>query len=169
MDTLTAILTRRSIRKYINKPIEEPLVEMLLKSAQYAPTARNLQPWHFIVFREKENLIQLASIHPHGKMLVEAGLAILVCGNKHIDETESYLIQNCSAATQNILLAAHALGLGAVWLGVHPRPDRMKGIIDFLSLPEHIVPISLISIGWPNEKPSQPVRFNPEKVSYEKW
>lgn len=169
MDILDAIYTRRSIRKYMDKEIEEDKVMQLLKAAQYAPTARNLQPWHFIYTQNKQKLIDLSEIHPYGKMLKNAGLAILVCGDKTEDAMDSYLIQNCSAAIQNILLAAHGLELGAVWLGVHPREERMKGIIKYFELPEHILPIGLISIGYPNEVVKQPERYREERVRKDSW
>jgi len=118
---------------------------------------------------KRTTLDELSEVHPYGKMLKDATLAILLYGDKTIDNMDSYLIQNCSAATQNILLAAHSNGLGAVWLGVHPREERMSGIIKYFNLPEHILPISLISIGYPAETIEKPQRFNSDKVHFEKW
>lgn len=169
MNVLEAILTRRSVRKYKNQEIEQEKIDKLLEAAQFAPTARNLQPWHFIYTTAKPRLEKLSEIHPYGKMLKNAGLAILVCGDKNEDPLESYLIQNCSAAIQNILLAAHGLGLGSVWLGVHPREERMKGIIDFFKLPNHVLPIGLISVGYPDEEVKQPQRFRNERVRKDVW
>ena len=169
MNTNEAIFSRRSIRKYLNRQIPNELVKLLIEAGMYAPSARNYQPWHFIVVQSRKTLDELSVVHPYGKMLKQATLAILVCGDKNIDPMDSYLIQNCSAATQNILLAAHANGLGAVWLGVHPREQRMNGIIDLFNLPKHILPISLLSIGYPAETVVKPERFNQEKAHYEKW
>jgi len=164
-----AIFSRRSIRKYTKQQVPDELVKLLLEAGIYAPSARNLQPWHFVVVQKRTTLDELSEVHPYGKMLKDATLAILLCGDKTIDNMDSYLIQNCSAATQNILLAAHSNGLGAVWLGVHPREERMSGIIKYFNLPEHILPISLISIGYPNETIEKPQRFNSDKVHFEKW
>lgn len=169
METIEAILTRRSIRKYTDKKISEELIDILLHAAMHAPSARNCQPWHFVVVTKRDVLDELAVVHPYGKMLKHARLAILVCGDRLIEESDNYINQNCSAATQNILLAAHANGLGAVWLGVYPREQRMKGISKLINLPEHILPISLISIGYPAEKISKPERFKPEKIHYNNW
>lgn len=166
MDVLQNILTRRSIRKYIDKEIPAETVDTLLRAAMYAPTARNTQAWEFIVITDRRLLDQISVLHPYAKMLKYAPLAVLVCGNKDIEPTEGYVNTNCSAATQNLLLAAHALGLGTVWLGMYPRQERIKPIHDLLKLPEHILPVSLISIGWPDEEKSMPERFHREKIHY---
>jgi len=164
------LFSRRSIRKYVKgATLPKELIEDLIHAAMCAPSARNKQPWHFIAVSKRENLDQLANHHPYGKMLHEACLAVLVCGDLEMEETESYLIQNCAAATQNLLLAAHAAGLGAVWLGVHSREDRMQMMRDFFKLPPHIVPISLISIGYPNEVKPRNNNFNPNRLRFEQW
>nr|NQU92686.1 nitroreductase family protein [Bacteroidota bacterium] len=121
MQTITTILNRRSIRKYITKPVEPEKTDQLLEAAMYAPSARNYRPWHFIVVDERKKLDDLSELHPYAKMLKEAPLAIVVCGDKSIEKEEGYLAINCSAATQNILLSAFDLGLGSVWLGLYPR------------------------------------------------
>ena len=121
MNTTTAILQRRSIRKYIDKPVPKEYVDELLKAAMYAPSARNSRPWAFIISDERPILDGLSELHPYAKMLKEATLAILVCGDLSIDKEIGYLAVNCAAATQNILLSACANGLGSVWLGVYPR------------------------------------------------
>ncbi len=169
MELLKGVLTRRSIRKYSSGDIQPDHVKSILEAAQYAPTARNQQPWHFVYTQSHNDLQALSELHPYGKMLANASLAILVCGDLKKDPTESYLIQNCAAATQNILLAAHSINLGAVWLGVHPREKRMQAMIDFFELPAHIIPISLVSIGYPDELPAHPERFNANLVSKNKY
>ena len=151
MDAIKAILTRRSIRKYNDKAVSPELVKQLLESGMHAPTARNIQPWHFIVVDEREMLDKLSVAHPYAKMLREATLAILVCGDKNLQEADGYIVQDCSAATQNIMLAAHALGLGSVWLGMYPREERMREVGRLLEIPGHIIPVSLISIGYPSD------------------
>ncbi|MFH0895074.1 MAG: nitroreductase family protein [Bacteroidota bacterium] len=163
------IFTRRSIRKYTDQTVSDDQIQQMLKAAMYAPSARNEQPWHFIVVQDKQRLTALSEIHPYAKMLTQASLAILVCGDSSIIETEGYWVQDCTAATQTLLLAAHALGLGAVWLGVFPREERIKAMKDFFELPAHIHPLSLISIGYPAEKIEMPDRFKKERIRFEKW
>ncbi len=169
METLKAILSRRSIRKYSGREIPEEYYEIILKAAMHAPSARNRQPWHFIVIGERKLLDQLAESSPSWKMLSQAARAIVVCGDTQTEDAESFLIQDCSAATQNILLAAHELGLGAVWLGVHPREDRVLEINRILHLPSHIVPVSMISIGYPDEERESENRYLTERVHFDRW
>lgn len=169
METIEAILTRRSIRKFTNQVIDKETIELILKAAMYAPSARNTQSWQFIILTDRKILNAIPKIHPYASMMHEATLAILVCGDKTSEPSEGYINTNCSAATQNILLAAHALGIGSVWLGVYPREERMKGMTDLFGLPENIIPISLIALGCPNEKITQPERFKKERIHYEKW
>lgn len=164
MNTIEAILNRRSIRKYTDKPVDKETTMQLLKAGMYAPTARNSHAWQFVVIQNREILDHLSQLHPYGKMLNQAPLAILVCGDRNTDKEEGYLAINCAAATQNILLAAHELGLGSVWLGVYPRTDRMKDISEFLELPDFLMPVSLISIGYPAEQRPFPERFEIEKI-----
>lgn len=169
MNTIEAIFSRRSIRKFTIESISDEHVETILKAAMFAPSARNTQPWYFIVTKERKRLDELAKLHPYAKMLNSATLAILVCGSLQIEPSENYLFQNCSAATQNILLAAHELGLGAVWLGIQPRKDRINKMIDFFHLPDYIIPISLIGIGHPNEIKEAPDRFKQERILYKRF
>lgn len=170
MELFEAIFTRRSIRKYKKgMKIPQDYIRKMLEAAMYAPSSRNRQPWHFIVIDDQTTLTYLSEIHPYGKMLAEASLAILVCGDMEIEEMKVYHAINGSAATQNLLLAAHALGLGAVWLGVYGREERMKSIAQKLNLPDNIIPVSLISIGYPDEVIDIPQRFKPERIRYNKW
>ena len=169
MEMIEGILTRRSIRKYTDKNITKEQVDTLLKAAMYAPSARNQQPWHFVVVTERGILNQITQVHPYAKMLVEAQLAVLVCGDETLELSQGYWVIDCSAATENILLAAHGIGLGAVWLGLHPREERKQAIRDLFKLPENIQPLSLISIGYPDEVKETPERFKPERIHYNKW
>ncbi|MBI9038956.1 MAG: nitroreductase family protein [Bacteroidales bacterium] len=169
MEVLDAILSRRSIRKYTDIKISNETIEKLVEAAMYAPSAKNLRPWHFIIINKKEALLRLSVAHPYGSMLKIANHAILVCGDSEIEKMEDYIVQDCSAATQNILLAAHAMGLGAVWLGVHPRKKRINDISKLLELPKNIIPVSLISIGDPAEKKQRPKRVIPERIHFNKW
>jgi nitroreductase len=166
---IEAIITRRSIRHYIRKNVDKSLIELLLKSAMYAPSARNEQPWHFIVIDRQELFKRIMKVHPYSSMLSEAAAAILVCGDEKLELSRGYWPVDCSAATQNILLAAHSLGLGSVWLGVYPRKERMDGIRDIFMLPDHIRPFSLVSIGYPSERKEIPERFREDRVSWNLW
>lgn len=166
MEVFENIISRRSIRKFMDKPIESAMIEKLLEAAMYAPSARNTQAWNFVVINNRNLLDKLVEIHPYAKMLKQAPLAILVCGDKGIEDNEAYLSLNCAAATQNILLAAHSFGLGSVWLGVYPRHERMDPIRDLLKLPVDNMPVSLIAIGWPDEIKPHPQRFFKEKIHF---
>lgn len=162
-----AILSRRSVREYTNQPITERDIVALLQAAMSAPSARNLKPWHFVVITKRESLKRLAEIHPHGKMLAQAALAIAVCGDKNL--SPDFWIQDCSAATENILIAAALLGLGAVWLGVHPRKEREEVLKAELGIPENIGLLSLIAVGWPKVKPEPRTQFDPSRVHQKRW
>ncbi|MFZ4741685.1 MAG: nitroreductase family protein [Bacteroidales bacterium] len=166
---LEVILTRRSIRKYISKPITNDQVENLLKAAMYAPSARNEQPWHYIVINDRYILDKIIEAHPYANMLKEAALAIIVCADENIEKTEGYWVQDCSAATQNILLAAHAMGLGSVWLGVYPRKERILAIKTLFKLPENIKPLSIIAIGHPDEQKAMPKRYLKDRIHTNQW
>ncbi|MCX6644967.1 MAG: nitroreductase family protein [bacterium] len=169
MDIIEALMTRRSIRKYTDKPVDDEQIETILKAAMYAPSASNRQPWQFIVIKDRALLDKVSEWHPYAKMIHEASVAILVCCDLSIQDARELAIQDCSAATENLLLAAHGLGLGAVWLGVTPRPDRMNGAIKQFGLPEHILPLALIPIGYPAESKPDPERYNPERVHNDRW
>lgn len=170
MNTLECIKTRRSIRRYDRtRVIPDLLTDKLIEAGMYAPTARNLRGWHFIVINKKAILTELSDIHPYGKMLADASLAILVCGDLNIEPEEAYNAINCAAATQNILLAAHDMGLGAVWLGVYPRKDRMDGVRNIFHLPINALPVSLISIGYPSEEKEIPERVEKGKIHLNGW
>ena len=169
MDLLDGIFTRRSIRKYTKEEISSEHIEVILKAGMYAPSASNQQPWHFIVISDRKLLDTIKDVHPYAKMLVEAQLAILVCGDINLELSKDYWVVDCSASTQNMLLAAHGLGLGAVWLGIHPREERKNEIRKIFNLPENIQPASLISIGYPDENKEMPDRYKPERIHYNAW
>lgn len=166
---LNNIATRTSIRDYESRPIEREKVEKMLHAAMAAPTAMNKQPWHFIVVDKRETLDAMAEASPNAKMLTKAPLAIVVCGNmdKAIEgKGRDFWIQDASAATENLLLAAHAMGLGAVWTGVYPSEERVDALRLLFSLPDNIVPLATVVIGYPAEKPEPKQKFKEENVSY---
>lgn len=165
------IFGRRSIRMFQPGEISEATVKTLLEAAMAAPSAVAKDPWRFVVIRERARLVQLAEVLPHGKMLASAAVGIVVCGDLEVahDRQLSYLLQDCSAAIENLLLGAHTLGLGAVWLGLHPREERIRDVTRLLGLPSHILPVSGIAIGYPGEVKEPRTRFNPAYVRHEKW
>ncbi len=168
---LDFIFNRRSVRKYHEKEISVATVRDLLDAAMAAPSACAKDPWHFIVLRDRGVLNRIAAGLPNGKMLPGAGVGIVVCGdlNKAHGGELSYLLQDCSAAIENLLLAARALGLGACWLGVHPRADRVDHLRGTLGIPEHVIPVSVIAIGWPAEHPPARTRYSDSAVHPEAW
>lgn len=169
MDALEALMGRRSIRKYTPNNISSAMIETILKAAMSAPSANDEQPWHFVVINERAILDRIPSFHKHAQMLARAPLAVLVCGDQKLAVNHGYLIQDCSAATENLLVAAHALGLGAVWLGMYPREERMRPMSELVGLPEDIVPIALISVGHPAEQKPPADRYKPERIRWNHW
>lgn len=166
---INSIMTRSSVRSYLDKPVEQEKVEALLRAGMAAPSAVNKQPWHFVVLDTRERIDRLAGANPRAGMLKKAPLAIVVCGDmsKALEgKGREYWIQDASAATENILLAAHGLGLGAVWTGTYPMDERVKATSQALQLPEHIVPLCTIVIGYPDGEPNVKDKWKPENVSY---
>lgn len=168
---MNAIFKRRSIRKYTSQKVTDDQVEQLLRAAMAAPSARNSQPWEFIVARSQDTFAQIMQIHPYSYMLKQASVAIIVCGNKdrEIMKGTDYWVQDCSASVENILIQAADMGLGSVWLGVYPREERVKGLADIFNLPPHITPLAIVSVGYPAEEINFIDRFDIEKVHFEKW
>jgi nitroreductase len=164
-----ALLGRRSIRSYEQRPIPEELVQRLLEAAMSAPSAGNQQPWQFVVVNDRRLLERVPSVHPYADMVPSAPLAVMVCGDLTLDTHTGYWVQDCSAATENLLVAAYALGLGAVWLGCYPREERVVGLRSLLGLPEHIVPLALVPIGYPAETKPPAGRFQPSRVHWNGW
>ena len=169
MDALEAISTRRSIRKYTVEQISNEALNILLKAAMAAPSAGNQQPWHFIVIRDRAILDEIPKLHPYAQMVKEAPVAIVVCGDERSVKYQDYWPQDCAAATQNLLLAAHVCGLGAVWCGVYPTEERVRPLRELLSIPEGVFPFSLIAIGRPDEKKPPAERFDASRVHAERW
>jgi nitroreductase len=169
MDAMQAILSRRSIRRYTSDPVPSGQVDRLLAAAMAAPSAGNQQPWHFVVLRDRSLLEAIPKFHPYSAMLKEAPLAILVCGDVKLEKHEGFWVQDCSAATENLLLAAHAEGLGAVWLGLYPQPERVAGMRELLGLPENVIPLALIAVGQPAEEKGPAERFDASRVHQDRW
>lgn len=169
MDIMEALFTRRSIRKYTGESVTDGDIQVILRAGFYAPSAKNRQPWHFIVIRSKETRTAITGFQPYTKMLPQADCCIVVCGDKLKEHKTGFLIEDCSAALQNMLLAAHGIGLGAVWCGLYPLPVVTKAISELLNLPENIIPVGLISIGHKGEERIVEERFQPNLVHFEQW
>ncbi|WP_272699017.1 nitroreductase family protein [Desulfovibrio sp. Fe33] len=166
METLEALRTRRSVRKFEDKPVSEEMVRQILEAAMMAPSAGNGQPWQFIVINERERLDAMADLHPYVKMVMQAQVGIIVCGDLTKEKYPGYWVQDCAAAMQNLLLAVHALGLGAVWTGIYPKEERVAGYRAMFNIPEHVIPLGFAPIGWPAQRPKSESRFNPKRVHY---
>ena len=168
---LENIHSRKSVRQYTSEPVSQEDIETLLRAAMAAPTAVNFQPWRFVVINERENLDALSEKLPYAKMLQSAPLAIVVCGETlWMGGNENpFWAQDCSAATQNILLAAEALGLGAVWTAAYPDEMRCEAISSALGLPSTVKPLCVIPIGHPAGDDQPKDKWKPENIHYGKW
>ncbi len=169
---LQAIFARRSVRTYRpGEDVPASLIQDLLEAAMAAPSACAKDPWEFVIVQNPQTLTAIAEGLPNGKMLADAPLGIVVGGDmrRAHDGQLSYLLQDCSAAVENILLAASVLGLGACWLGVHPREERMAHIAELLGLPETVLPVAVIAVGWPTEAKPPRTRFQADCIHHEKW
>jgi len=168
---LVHIYSRRSIRKYQDKEVSDRTVQDLLEAAMAAPSACCKDPWHFVAVKDRKTLSEIAQGLPYGRMLGGAGLGIIVCGSlkEAHDNQIAYMLQDCSAAIQNILLAANTLGLGACWLGVYPREDRVEHMRKVLNIPPDVIPLAALSIGWPAETHESRTRYSEAKLHRDKW
>ena len=166
---LDTIYDRRSIRKYQEKPVEEKLLNEILKAGIYAPSAVNKQPWHFVVITDKEVMRDIKNLHPYASSLQTAPVAIMVCGDTNLEFAQNFYLTDCAAVTENILLAAKWLGLDTCWMGIYPWEKTMKDFSDYFKLPENIKPYSLIAVGYGTETKSRPDRFDESKIHINKW
>ncbi len=169
MDAIECIHTRRSIRKFKKQAVPATMVQQILEAAMLAPSAGNEQAWQFLVITEPEILQKIPLIHPYASMVAHAPVAILICGDLRHEKFEDFWIQDCAAATQNVLLSAHALGLGGVWTGIYPVSERITAFRYILHIPEIVVPFALVPIGYPAQQPAPVTRFDPAKIHYNQW
>lgn len=165
-DRLQIIFSRRSIRAYTDQPIDEADVQSLFEAGMAAPSASNQKPWHLVLVTDKDKLQALSDMHRYGKMLPGAAAAIVVCGDPSIS---SWWVQDCTAVTENILIAAVGLGLGAVWLGCHGDPQRVDAVRSILGMPSDIGVLSIISIGHPAETKEPRTQYDPARVHVNQW
>lgn len=161
--SLDFIYKRRSVRKFKSDPVSDELLTELMKAAMAAPSGRNHQPWEFIIVKDEKKRIEITKFHKYAQMAKESPVVIAVLGKRD----EKWHIHDCAAATENILLAAANLGLGAVWCGMDE--ERQPDIRKLLSVPDDYWIFSLIPLGYPNEAPAPRTNYKPEKVHWEKF
>ena len=169
---IETIMTRVSVREFTGEKISNEQIDTLLRAAMAAPSAINKQPWAFIVVTDEEMISQLGEALPYSRCSNHPACAIIPCGDlsKAIEgEMGAFWINDVSAATENLLLAAHAMGLGAVWTGLHPDMNRAKLVQEMLGLPEHIIPLCIVPVGIPAEQPAVKDKYKPENIHYNKW
>ena len=170
MEAYEAIITRRSVRKYTDKSVPGEVIKELLAAAMSGPSSVNQRPWQFIVVTDRAKLEAMADAIKTGRYLKHTPLAIVVCGDMTLEKAKGYWVQDCSIASQNILIAAHAKGLGTVWVGGGvPHEDRVAAVSKILGLPEHVIPLNVISIGYPTEEKGPTDRYDETRVHYNTW
>lgn len=170
MDALEVILTRRSIRRFTSQPVTNDMVNKILTAAMNAPSATNEQPWQFLVINDRKILEDITTVHPYALMCRQAASAIMVCIDTKKEKYRDFWVQDLAAATQNILLAIRAIGLGGVWLGIYPTVERVEAIQKLFDLPEGVIPFSLVPFGFtdaPQQKAKE--RFKIDRIHYNKW
>lgn len=170
--TIDDIMTRTSVRAYSDREVKPEQVDTLLRAAMAAPTAGNKQPWRFVVVNNRETLKTISEKFNSMTMADDAALAVVMCGDTNDTfpgDGREFWVQDVSAASENLLLAAHAMGLGAVWCGIYPVQDRVRDFSDMLALPENIVPMACICIGYPEGETTPKDKWKPEYVHYNKW
>lgn len=169
MNTMEALLTRRSVRTYRDEPIPAEVIHRILDAAMHAPSGNNEQPWHFVVLDDRQLLDAVPAIHSAAAMAAGAPLGILVCGDPRLEKVEDMWLLDCAAATQNILLAAWEHGVGSVWCGVSHRAQRVQAFRRLLGIPEEIVPFALVVLGYPAEPPRRVRRYRADRVHRNAW
>jgi nitroreductase len=166
-DLLDLMYTRRSVREYTDEPVSDEQVETMLKAAMAAPSADDLQPWHFVVVSKRKVLDKLAAVHKYAYMLEQAPVAIVVCGDQEV--SERHWVEDTCTATQNLLLAATALGLGGVWISLYPKKKYQKYVRDILDIPDHVGVLCIVALGHAAEKKKARTQYNPKRVHHDEW
>lgn len=169
MDIFEAIFTRRSIRRFTDEPVSDEDLRIILKSAMLAPSACNQQPWHFIILRDADSREKASRTSPYTAMAAHAPLVIIVCGDTKDEKAKGFWIEDCSASTENLLLAARGKNIGTVWCGVYPVMERVDYLRNALGIPEHVIPLGLICAGHPAQEFREAERFREDRIHLEKW
>lgn len=168
-EVLEAISNRTSIRAFTNEDVVKVQIDTILNAGLCAPSATNKRPFHFLVTKDKEKMARIAENNRYVGMLKSAAACIVVCGDRVVQGIPEWILADCSAATENILLAIHSIGLGGVWCGVKQSGDLYKAIVKEFNLPNHIRPVSLVAFGHPASKKTQTNRYEPAKIHYKSW
>lgn len=168
-NTIDTIYNRRSVRRYIDKSVSSDLIEEVLKAGMFAPSGYNKQPWHFVVFDDKEIIKEIKSMHPYASSLSTAPICIMVCGDTEKELAIGFYQVDCSAAIQNILLASKDLGLDTCWMGIYPWQEVVEAFANRFQLPANVEPFALISLGYSDVQQECPNRFDETKIHYNKW
>jgi nitroreductase len=163
------VLSRRSVREYTDQPVSEETVRTLLRAAMAAPSAEDQRPWHFVVIRDHEIRAKIPQVHRFAHMISRAPVALLICGDETRQKQRGFWVQDCAAATENILIEAQQLGLGAVWLGVYPVEGRVQGFRRLLNIPDHVVPFALVVVGYPAKRKKPVDRYDASRVHQDSW
>ena len=166
-DILDVMYARQSVREFTDEAVSGEQIEAMLKAAMAAPSAQNLRPWHFVAVRKRKTLDKLAKVHKYAYALEDAPLAIVVCGDTEI--SERYWVEDTCVATQNVLLAATALGMGGVWISLYPKKKHQRYVRDLLDIPEHIGVLCILALGRPAEKKTAKAKYNSKRVHQEEW
>ncbi len=169
METINAIMTRRSVRKYTSEKIKESDLEIIIRAGMQAPSAGNERPWHFVVITDRKTLDSIPKVHQYSEMLLEAQAAILVCCDLNLQTHKGYWPEECGACMQNMLLASHSLGLGSVWTGVYPNEERVSALRHMFNMPESVVPFALMPIGHPAERKPREDRYDASRIHMNRW
>jgi nitroreductase len=169
MEAIEAIYTRGSVRKYKQKEISDDIIKMIIKAGMQAPSAGNEQPWQFLIIKDKNILNKIPKINPYAAMTKDAMLGIMVLGDLSLEKFKGFWVQDCSACVENILLSAHALGLGAVWTAIYGLPERVASFKKLFGLPENVIPFAFIPLGYPDQGILVEDRFNEQRIHYNKW
>lgn len=169
MELIEALLTRRSVRNFNSSPVEDSKIKKMLETAMHAPSAGRQLAWEFVVMTAREKLAKIGDFHPGGSMAKEAPLGIVVCGNSNKETHKGTWPLDCAAAMQNILLTAHSLELGGVWVGIYPKEERIKALSQILNLPSHIIPLGIAIIGYPVGIVKSDYRYDETLIHYNTW
>lgn len=171
-EAIENLMTRVSVREFTGEKISAEQIDTLLRAAMAAPSALNKQPWAFVVVTDEMIIAQLGEVLPYSRCSNHPACAFIPCGDlsKTIEgDLAAFWINDVSAATENLLLAAHAMGLGAVWTGLHPDMNRVTMVQQLLGMPEHIIPLCVVPVGIPAEQPAVKDKYNPENIHYNGW
>ena len=166
-NVLDLIYSHQRVRDFAGVPVSDDQVDAMLRAAMAAPSVQDRRPWHFVVVRRRKTLDKLARVHKYAYMLEKAPLAVVVCGDQEV--SEKYWVEDGCVATQNLLLAAKALGLGGVWISLYPKKKHQKAVRELLDIPNHVGVLCALALGVPAKEKELDVKFDSERVHQEEW